>query len=277
MLRMTPATQTPDHTIFPAGNAPETIPAPVIPQRFKTLDGHALKMIAVVTMLIDHIGAALYYSLPELSGFADPSVRDQLYDVLRAIGRTAFPIFAFFLVEGFILTRSRFRYAVRLLIFAFLSEIPFQLAFDAEFHFGFKNVIFTLLFGLITIDCLEHIGVKRLFGGDAEASFPGVFRTVILSSFTVSLMMFLAWAFDSDYDYRGVLLIVIFYLFRDMRLLALVLGYLSFLWEPWSVVGFMLLMTYNGERGKQHKYFFYVFYPVHLMLIWLLRYRLAGF
>ncbi|MBQ7557928.1 MAG: conjugal transfer protein TraX [Lachnospiraceae bacterium] len=253
------------------------IPALKIPEGIKKLDGHALKMIAVVTMLIDHIGAALYYTLSELFGFADPSVRDQLYDVLRAIGRTAFPIFAFFLVEGFILTRSRFRYAVRLLIFAFLSEIPFQLAFDAEFHFGMKNVIFTLLFGLITIDCLERIGVRRLLYSPAETTVAGVFGTVILSSVTVSLMMFLAWAFDSDYDYRGVLLIVIFYLFRDMRLLALVLGYLSFLWEPWSVVGFMLLMTYNGERGKQHKYFFYVFYPAHLMLIWLLRYRLAGF
>lgn len=277
MLRMTPATQTPDHMIQFAGNPSDMIPALKIPEGIKKLDGRALKMIAIVTMLIDHIGAALYYTLSELFGFADLSVRDQLYDVLRAIGRTAFPIFAFFLVEGFILTRSRFRYAVRLLIFAFLSEIPFQLAFDAEFHFGMKNVIFTLLFGLITIDCLEHIGVKRLFGGDAEAAFPGVFGTVILSSVTVSLMMFLAWAFDSDYDYRGVLLIVIFYLFRDMRLLALALGYLSFLWEPWSVVGFMLLMTYNGERGKQHKYFFYAFYPAHLMLIWLLRYRLAGF
>ena len=277
MLQMNPAPQTPDHTILPAGNAPETIPAPGIPQRFKTLDGRALKMIAVITMLIDHIGAALYYTLSELFGFADPSVRDQLYDVLRAIGRTAFPIFAFFLVEGFILTRSRFRYAVRLLIFAFLSEIPFQLAFDAEFHFGFKNVIFTLLFGLITIGCLEHIGVRRLLYSSAETTVAGVFGKVILSSVTVSLMMFLAWAFDSDYDYRGVLLIVIFYLFRDMRLLALVLGYLSFLWEPWSFVGFLLLLTYNGKRGRQHKYFFYVFYPAHLMLIWLLRYRLAGF
>ena len=103
----------------------------------KGLSGSTLKIIEMVTMLIDHIGAAVLARMI-IAGNAD------LYDAyrtLRMIGRIAFPIFCFLLIEGFQHTKNAKKYAERLFLFAAISEIPFDLAFSAKvLEFQYQNV-----------------------------------------------------------------------------------------------------------------------------------------
>ena len=95
-----------------------------------------LKMLAVITMLIDHIGAVILEQSFKMQGDV------WHFDLfLRCIGRLAFPLFAFFIVEGFHYTHDRKKYALRLLILALLSEYPFDIAFSGYVDFGYANVI----------------------------------------------------------------------------------------------------------------------------------------
>jgi hypothetical protein len=132
------------------------------------LSGSGLKIIAMISMLTDHIAACIIERYMDSAGialeFMTPNGSVNLiyiiYFVMRLIGRLAFPIYIFLLVEGFLHTRSRVKYLVRLLIFALVSEIPFDVAFQLEpcevksgslFEFTYQNVFFTLALGLLTI------------------------------------------------------------------------------------------------------------------------------
>ena len=133
----------------------------------KGLSGSTLKIIAVVTMLIDHIGAAILARMMMVNGLGGIDQSDttavmqwysnnttlfQVYQVMRSIGRIAFPIFCFLLVEGFEHTHDRKKYALRLGLFALISEIPFDLAFSSEvLEFQYQNVFFTLFIGMLTM------------------------------------------------------------------------------------------------------------------------------
>lgn len=126
----------------------------------KGLSGSTLKLIAIITMLIDHIGAAVIARL--LIAGQGSEMLYKIYYAMRAVGRVAFPIFCFLLVEGFFYTGSRKKYALRLFGFALLSEIPFDLAFSGKIlEFGYQNVFFTLLIGLLTIMLFDAVVKKQ--------------------------------------------------------------------------------------------------------------------
>ena len=208
----------------------------------KGLSGSTLKLIAIITMLIDHIGAAVIARL--LIAGQGSEMLYKIYYAMRAVGRVAFPIFCFLLVEGFFYTGSRKKYALRLFGFALLSEIPFDLAFSGKIlEFGYQNVFFTLLIGLLTIMLLVII----TFGG-----------------------MCAAYLLHTDYDAKGVLAILVFYMTRQMRGLQIVAGCLAFCWELPAIVAFIPIAFYNGKRGWNIKYLFYAFYPVHLLVLYLI-------
>lgn len=236
--------------------------------KWKFLDSDGLKIIAVVTMLIDHIGAALIEGVI-LQGSAGASYYwYEIDSVLRGIGRTAFPIFAFLLVQGFLHTRNRGRYFGRLTLFALLSEIPFDLAFHGKLIYtGSQNVFWTLFIGLLVIWGMREI-VDRIGGGVAA---------VLSSGLIVAIGCYAAEALGTDYDMYGVFLIALFYFGEFVgisRILTCFVGYLLFLWEPQCIVGFSLLLFYDGtrkKRGRGFQYFFYLFYPVHLLILGLLR------
>lgn len=118
--------------------------------QFNGFDGAALKIIAVITMIIDHTGVAIIKHLP---GYADTEgMVYAAYWICRLIGRMAFPIYLFLLVEGFGYTRSRAKYALRLFIFCFISELPFDLAlYGQTFDWSHQNVFFTLLLGFMVM------------------------------------------------------------------------------------------------------------------------------
>lgn len=231
-------------------------------QQKRGISGSSLKLIAVVTMLIDHIAAAILARYL-IIGDSVPTALYTIYFVMRCIGRIAFPIYCFLLVEGFTHTRDRKKYALRLFAFALISEIPFDLAFNSKvLEFGYQNVFFTLFLGLLTIMLLSEVEKRR--------EWNVVLRTVLFVVIIVGGML-VAYGLRTDYSYYGVMCIVILYLFRNGRIYQIVAGCLSFFWwELPAIISFVPIYFYNGKRGWNIKYFFYLFYPVHLMILYLI-------
>ena len=148
------------------------------------LNSFQLKCIAVITMIIDHTGAVLFPG--EL--------------MFRYIGRISFPIFCFLLTEGFFHTKDVRKYMLRLGIFAVVSEIPYDLAFRGTvLEFEHQNVFFTLFMGVVMMYALEKSGEWQV------------------KAVEVFLAMWAADLLCSDYRFKGILLIAVYYFFRERR------------------------------------------------------------
>lgn len=270
--------------------------------RWKFLDSDMLKAIAIVTMVIDHIGASLLETILYSGNAGLPDYWYEVDTVLRSIGRTAFPIFAFLLVEGFFYTHSRKKYLGRLLLFAVLSEMPFDLAFYGSlFYPGSQNVFWTFCIGFLVIWWLEKLYGAYRSGSDIlrrdgkrmqeykrENRFEIRYRSgypIVVMFAAVCLVMtgaVSALILEADYGIYGFLLILLFYLGKHGNVPQIVVctcGYLLFLWEPYCLFGFLLILFYNGrrkQRGRGFQYFFYLFYPVHLLILGLIRVVFLG-
>ena len=133
--------------------------ASVFPQRLRRLSGSALKTLAIFAMLVDH-SAICFAPLLRKSLFFFAGINFMPYVLLRGFGRIAFPIFCFLLAEGFRHTRSRLRYGLSLLIFALLSELPYDLFNAGAFGHPHQNVFFTLLLGFLGIWAIEALRGK---------------------------------------------------------------------------------------------------------------------
>lgn len=191
-------------------------------------------------MFIDHMGAVFFPG--EL--------------MFRYIGRIAFPIFAFLLVEGYFHTRDVRRYMLRLGLFAVISEIPYDLAFrETVLEFEHQNVFFTLF-----------IGVAMMYALEKSPQWQAKAAEVLLAMWAASLLC-------SDYRYKGILLIAVYYFLRGRRREEFMLGAgWNFLWN-WEIQGYGALASipiamYSGQRGRSMKYFFYLFYPLHLAVFY---------
>ena len=289
-----------------------------------SISGSVLKMVAITTMLIDHLGAGLLLPLLSLPPTSPLFTNDhgisflfhrylltyEFYSLLRIIGRRAFPIFCFLLVEGLLHTSSRGKYLLRLLLFSFLSEIPFNLAlFGGLRNANHQNVFFTLTIGLAVIWGMDEIlhsdhllrfrekGLRfheknRLFHEkdrfflQKKGGLPSELLSILPYAFCLLLVLLgagLASLLHTDYGAIGVLLIVLFYCFRKRRILAAFLGWsllsATLYLESYSFPSFLLSLFYNGKRGflrGRAKYLFYFFYPLHLLLIYAVRLLLAG-
>ena len=233
----------------------------------RSFSGTALKTIACITMLIDHIGASCIEAgllLPELetgevSGGAWNQISlFQLDRVLRFTGRLAFPIFCFLLVEGFVHTRDVKKYVRRLFLFALISEVPFDLAFfRTPFALDHQNVYWTLALGVLAM-----AGLKRF---EKENGLPG-WQGLVWAGGCAAL----ALAANTDYHAIGVLIICTLYLTRADRKRQCLAGALLFLFELNAPLAFVLVWFYNGQRGAcspLQKKAFYWFYPVHLLVL----------
>ena len=228
-------------------------------KKFQILSGSSLKIIAIITMLIDHIGAALIEQLLIRGFFTDVKSYGFYFDLdmkLRMIGRIAFPIFCFLLVEGFLHTKNKKNYSLRLFLFALFSEIPFDLAFRNQlFAWDYQNVFFTLLVGFLVMWAWER------YHGKLYLQIP----LLIFGGYAASYVL------HSDYGYKGIALIFILYLFHKNRFLFSLVGALSLLWEAPAIFAFIPINLYNGKRGLSMKYFFYFFYPLHLLCLYGIR------
>lgn len=212
------------------------------------MNSFTLKMIAIITMLIDHIGAVLF---PNISLF-------------RYIGRISFPIFCFLLVEGFYHTRNRKKYLIRLGIFAIISEIPFDITFyHTYFYEKNQNIFFTLCIGLIMMMVLDKIRKKYYE------------NSVLIHLFVVAILiigMCVSEFLYTDYSAIGILMIFSFYLFYQNNLiqtiaLFVINGLLIGMPQVLATLAMIPITFYNGKKGPSMKYSFYIFYPVHLLIL----------
>lgn len=246
-------------------------------KHFSGFSGTSLKIIALVTMFIDHIGAILLETglLPKITSSvlgghsakylpSDYTFWANVDMVFRMIGRISFPIFCFLLVEGFLHTKSAARYALRLGLFALISEIPFDFAvYNQPFANNMQNVFFTLLLGLFALMGIQHMAQLL------EQYAP---KLRFLSVLPLIICALLAGLFRTDYSAFGVLLIGALYLSRQNRKQQCMIGAIGTAWEITAPLAFLPIYFYNGERGKPNlKYAFYLFYPLHLLLFGAIR------
>lgn len=250
----------------------------------RKLSGYHLKYIALFSMLLDHIGVIYQSRLSQMT-----------YFLLRAIGRLSFPLFCFILVEGFFHTKNRKKYQQRLLIFALLSEIPYDLAFhylpadtigsllhsqQLSFRaflpaFQEQNVLFTLFLGFTAMILMENASQYR--------------RNTFYRNIDILIIFCcLSEVFQTDCGAAGILCIFFFYSIYKKRgnctnlplksgligTLPAALPLLTYV-SPFPVQVFaladsFLLHCYSGEKGRGWKYFFYLFYPLHLLILYLL-------
>lgn len=194
----------------------ETLPV----QKRQGLSGTTLKLMACITMLIDHIGAScleagLLVPLIASGTFStDPAAASllQMDRVLRYIGRLAFPIFCFLLVEGFLHTHDVKRYVERLFLFGLLSEVPFDMAFfRTPFHWGNQNVYWTLALGVLAMALMQKFQ-------DAEGNIAWKGRLAALGCVVLAQLL------QTDYGAIGVALIVALYLTRNNRKYQCIIG-----------------------------------------------------
>lgn len=209
-------------------------------------------------MLIDHVNKALIY--PNLQG----GVINVISDVFDIIGRIAFPIFIFLLVEGFFKTRNRWKYLGTLLLFGVISEVPFDMFTTGTFFEpNWNNIMFTLALVLVSIWIVDVLKRKM-------AKLPKILWYFV-SFLIVIIMCFIASSLSVDYDYHAILIGYIYYIFHEKQFWTIPFNFLSMYKEPWALLGFGLCFTYNGERGRQNKIVNYLFYPVHLLILGMIR------
>lgn len=231
------------------------------------LSSFALKVLACILMLIDHFAVIViqgvylnYYS--KVSDLDKYKFFMNLYSLLRKIGRVSFPIFAFLIVVGFINTKNRYKYLIRMLIFSFLSEIIFDYAFfNKWFNFSYQNVLFTYTIVIITLLIIERIN---------SLSIKKAISLLLKVGFIVIAALF-GEIIKCDYGAYGILLSIIIYLTyssKVIRTLAILIATSS--QNIFSAFAIIPIYLYNGKRGLKIKYLFYCFYPLHLVCLYVL-------
>lgn len=213
-----------------------------------------LKFIATISMIVDHLCKGLLsYKGIEYSS------------IFTHIGKIAFPLYTFLLVESFYKTRSRSKTLINILALGILSELPFDLCFYHEINWYHQNIFFTMSIMFILMLTLEHIKINIKNEG---IKFSLYILVTYLSIFITSVCFL-------DWGYQSILLTLIYYISYNFKnnikvnlisnLLALIL-----IKDIAMILVPLLLYFYNGERGNQNKLFNYLFYPIHLIIIFLL-------
>ena len=242
------------------------------------MSSKALKIFALLSMTVDHLAASVIKVL--ISQGHDLRL---LSDNMRALGRLAFPIYGFLLVEGFMHTRNLKKYLGSLLVLAVISEIPFNLGVSPgklsyPVH---QNVFLTLFLGLALMSACQWLFER--FEGDMIA-----WDLMLLLGAAVGII---AWYMNSDYRFGGIFMVLAMYMVRKAfgsdgesmlcRGLMVFAGCLV-LWlytssESYAFLAILPVIYYNGKRGNiRHKYFYYLYYPAHLLVFGLIAAHLLG-
>lgn len=230
----------------------------------KYLSNFDLKLIALITMTIDHIGVV----------FGTP-----FYYALRIVGRISFPIFAFLLTEGYLHTKKFSRYLLRLVVLAIISEVIYDYVFyDSFFYLEANNVFFTLVLGLVTLKLLDIS--KKTITKYVQNKLDYYIALSFVTTIILILMGLMATIFHVSYGMLGIVMISSFYLFKDkpvVLVLAILVATLL-LAEPiqlFSLLSFLCLYFYNQKLGKQSKFFFYLYYPAHILVLGIIKLLLS--
>ena len=227
-------------------------------EKLRILDGTSLKLIAMISMVFDHVG--------------DMFFPDALW--MRMIGRLAMPLFSFCIAEGYAHTKNKQRYLLRMGVFALVSEIPFDLAFEGRVGLGHQNIMLSFFLAILALMLFDRIR--------GEGKEHAVGKT-LLGILCVCAVAVLALVLRADYTLFAVLAVFLFYVLRNRHpLLRCGVG-VSFLALTRTVgyyratgLSLIPLLLYNGKRGRGLKWLFYAFYPGHLLLLYLLKTALGG-
>lgn len=300
--------------------------------------GFDIKMIAVISMFLDHFGATIvnrymislgygtYELLTEAEWMRQYGYIYYISVGLNAIGRLAFPLFCFCLVEGFLHTGNRKKYLIRLCVFALLSEVPFDLALFGKWYYpNNQSIMLTLVIAFVYLVVREWVSKKAIpeyirtislilgsvaltylattcalaelkRNGQTEITLlltvgiAALFYVLILLiqiklvsvlekettfwfyTMLASVFALAAHFLKTDYGGLGVIVVAIFYEFREQKELGMLFGVIAscvyYLLEVCAVLDVIVIRKYNYTAGKKVKYFFYFFYPVHLLLLY---------
>ena len=261
------------------------------------LTGNSLKVIAVLTMVIDHLCKIVlqwllsnYWGVMVDNGQMSWEQFQQIDNFIRfdlqSVGTIAFPLFCFLLAEGFRYTRDKKRYIGLMFIFALISEIPFDIGFFSKysqmegtfpFYLKYQNVFFTLFLGLLTLVCLERLSCKSEIRTEK-------IKSVILQVICVAVLALVAELIRCDYGMQGILYIAAFYVCRNHRIYQVLLFLLAYMGATGNqpplctLLACLIILLYNGKRGKlKLKYFFYAFYPAHILVLYLIQIGLGKY
>ena len=229
-------------------------------KKYQILDGTTLKIIAMISMVFDHAG--------------DMFFPDAMW--LRMIGRLAMPIFSFCIAEGYTHTRDKIRYLYRIGIFALISEIPFDLAFEGKIGFSHQNIMLSFFLAVAALMVYDRIigeeGSERKHGGKT-----------VLGVLAVAAISILSFLLRTDYTFFAVIAVFLFYVFRKKHPLIRAGIGVAFLSITRTIgyycatgFSFIPLAMYNGKKGKGLKWLFYLFYPGHLLLLAAIKHILLG-
>ncbi|MGI9525643.1 MAG: TraX family protein [Weeksellaceae bacterium] len=205
-------------------------------------NSYDLKIIALITMVIDHVGHMFF---PEIW-------------ILRIIGRIAFILYAFMLVEGTFYTKNITKYMYRVFLWALFSEIPYDLFnYNDLIFLPRQNIFFTLWIGLVGINYFNNHKNEYL-------------KNILASLFFLALAIFLR----VDYSWYGVLLIFVFYWFRELEIVKYIfaqgIGMFYSVLQTYAFVGFFPILFYNGKQGKKIGTIYYSFYGLHLLALYII-------
>lgn len=252
----------------------------------RNISGNNLKIIALVTMLIDHIGSIIIYPLYMNACFVNgvglmgDSMPDkakilyQIYVLLRFIGRIAFPIFAFMLTEGFIHTKNLKKYFIRMFLFAIISEIPYDIAnSNSIFNPYSQNVLWTFVMAMVLMIILKNYIFKIKNKNICKVA---------------TFLMILLFAFITMYcdgGLGGILLIASMYIFKNNKVTYWICSVISIFimafnsspLQLFAITSLLLIELYNGKTTNKNKYIFYIFYPAHLLILSLIYFAISNF
>lgn len=234
-----------------------------------------LKLIAAITMLIDHTGLILF--------------PNQM--IFRVIGRLAFPIYAYCIAEGFRYTRNRFKYFLRIFLLGLFCQIVYTIV-SHDLYIGILLVFSISIIIMTFTDCVKtsvqgkksalSSFVSRVFHRNITNEQDKVLSLVLCCASIMAAFVLCIYV-DVDYSFFGIMLPVFTSFFSDRKqrlvmfsacLIALCIDLTDTLMiQYWSLAAIPLIAIYNGERGKHSlKYFFYVFYPLHLAVLYGIQY-----
>ena len=238
------------------------------------LSQEGLKLIACISMLIDHIAAIIVLRFVQTATGETQEILREFYRFLRMMGRLAFPIYCFLLVEGAAHTHHPKGYCLRLLIAAVVAEIPFDLACFGDLTWKHQNVMITLLLGFLMLQLLQRLPVLPL-------------KLMAVIPFAL-----LAQGLHTDYGAKGILVIALFALTRELpyaRAIQFVVlwqifspsHWMAFKWlhgisvaiKELAVIAVVPIALYSGRKitnSKAVQWAFYLFYPVHLSVLYLI-------
>ena len=231
-------------------------------KKYQILDGTILKTIAMISMVFDHVGDLFF---PDIMW-------------PRMIGRLAMPLFSFCIAEGYAHTKDKTKYLCRLGIFALISEIPFDLAFEGRLGLGHQNIMLTFFLAVAALMLFD-----RIRGGKTAEGERGPVGKTVLGALAVVGIAVLALLLRADYTVFAVIAVFLFYVLRQQHpLLRSGVG-VAFLaltrtmgYYVATGFSFIPLALYNGQRGKGLKWLFYIFYPGHLLLLAAVRHILRS-